>query len=65
MVEVERITAKEAREKVSSGRALLICAYESPETYATMNLEGSISIQEFRKRRSSLPRDTELIFYCA
>jgi hypothetical protein len=65
MVEVERITAREAHEKVSAGKALLICAYEDTLDCAIMRLEGSISIQEFRKKRPTLPLDTELIFYCA
>lgn len=64
-VEVERITAKEAHEKVAAGKALLICAYEDTTDCALLRLEGAISIHEFRKKRSSLPLDTELIFYCA
>jgi hypothetical protein len=29
-----------------------------------MRLEDAISIQEFRTRRASLPKDQEIIFYC-
>ena len=50
---------------VSAGTALLVCAYEDPARFAGIRLEGAISIQEFRARRASLPRDQEIIFYCA
>ncbi len=50
--------------EVQAGQVLLVCAYEDPERFATMRLEGAISIQEFRARRPSLPKDQEIIFYC-
>jgi hypothetical protein len=65
MVEVPRITPEEARAKVSSGQALLVCGYEEPEKFAAMHLEGAISIHEFRKMRPTLHKDREIIFYCA
>jgi rhodanese-related sulfurtransferase len=65
MAKVERITPQEAQARVAAGRALLVCAYEDPARFAEIHLEGAISIQEFRARRASLPRDQEIIFYCA
>ena len=65
MNEVARITAREAHSRVSEGKALLVCAYEDPARFAEIRLEGAISIQEFRARRAGLPRDQEIIFYCA
>jgi hypothetical protein len=65
MVEVPRITPEEARAKVQSGQALLVCGYEEPEKFAAMHIEGAISIQEFRKLRPTLSKDQEIIFYCA
>jgi len=64
MTEVARITPQEARARVSAGNALLVCAYEDPARFAGIRLEGAISLQEFRARRSALPRDQEIIFYC-
>jgi hypothetical protein len=63
--QVPRITPQEAHSRVSAGRALLVCAYEDPARFAEIRLEGAISIQEFRARRGSLPRDQEVIFYCS
>ncbi len=65
MAEVARITPQEAHARVSAGKALLVCAYEDPARFAEMRLEGAIPIQEFRARRGGLPRDQEIIFYCA
>ena len=65
MAEVARITPQEAHARMSSGQALLVCAYEDPARFAEIRLEGAISIQEFRARRGTLPRDQEVIFYCA
>ena len=65
MAKVARITPQEAHARVSAGQALLVCAYEDPARFAELRLEGAISIQEFRSRRATLPRDQEIIFYCA
>jgi len=65
MAEVARIAPQEAHARVSAGQALLVCAYEDPARFAELRLEGAISIQEFRARRRTLPRDQEIIFYCA
>jgi hypothetical protein len=65
MTEAARITPLEAHSRVRAGRALLVCAYEDPARFAELRLEGAISIQEFRARRPTLPRDQEIIFYCS
>ena len=65
MAKVARIKPQEAHARVSAGQALLVCAYEDPARFAELRLEGAISIQEFRSRRAALPRDQEIIFYCA
>lgn len=65
MTQVPRITAEEARARVQSGQALLVCGYEDPEKFAAMRLEGAISIHEFRAMRPTLAKDREIVFYCA
>jgi hypothetical protein len=61
--EVERISPEEARRKVQSGQALLVCGYEDEEKCSRMKLEGAITLSQLREM--SAPRDRELIFYCA
>jgi hypothetical protein len=61
----EQISAKEAHERVSSGKALLVCAYRNEDACRKVQLEGSISLLEFESRLSGLPKHQEVIFYCA
>jgi hypothetical protein len=65
MAEPIRISPEEVRGKVTSGSALLVCAYEDDEKCKKVNLEGAIFLTEFRSKLPRLPKDQELIFYCA
>ncbi len=65
MEEPIRISPEEVRRKVTSGSALLVCAYDDEEKYKRVHLEGAISLTEFKSRLSALPKDHEIIFYCA
>jgi hypothetical protein len=65
MADIPRVSAEEARFRVSRSDALLVCAYEDLSSYQSKQLEGAISIQELRTRASSLDKEREIIFYCA
>jgi hypothetical protein len=65
MAEPIRISPEEVRGKVTSGSALLVCAYEDDEKCKKVNLEGAIFLTEFRSKLPRLPKDQEFIFYCA
>jgi hypothetical protein len=65
MADVARIQVDDARRTVTAHRALLVCAYADETKCNRMKLEGSISLAELESRRPSLPKDQELIFYCA
>ena len=58
-----RMSPEEVRGKLQEGKALLVCAYESDVNFQQTALEGAISFSEFEKRKTSLPRETELVFY--
>ena len=62
---VERISPNEGHERVESGEALLVCAYEDAEKCAKNHLEGGLSLDEFQAQADSLPRDKEILFFCA
>ncbi len=64
MAEIERISVQEARDKVRSNAALLVCAYPDEEKYKKMRLEGAISLQDLESRAATLSKTQELIFYC-
>ena len=61
MADIERISVKQAREKAH--QALLVCAYENEAKHRMFNLDGSISLANFRSRLASLPKTQEIIFY--
>jgi len=65
MTQVPRSAPEEVREKVLSGKALLVCAYANEEKFLRNHLEGAISLAELEARQTSLPKDHEIIFYCA
>jgi hypothetical protein len=63
IMEVKRISQEAARQKVSSGEALLVCAYDDAEKCNQMHLEGAISLDDLNSR--SVDKSQEIIFYCA
>ena len=65
MAEPVRISPQDARKKIESDDALLVCAYTSDERFKKNRLEGAISFDEFMSMKLKLPKDREIIFYCA
>ncbi|HYS15652.1 MAG TPA: ArsR family transcriptional regulator [Candidatus Binatia bacterium] len=62
---IPRIDVEDARRKVAAGDALLVCAYSDDVKCKQLGLEGSITLSELEARLPSLPKDKEIIFYCA
>jgi hypothetical protein len=65
MAKVSRITPEETHQKLKSGDAVLVCAYDSEERFRNLQLAGAISLPEFRTKLPSLSKDQEIVFYCA
>jgi len=65
MAKMSRITPEETYQKLRTGDALLVCAYDSEEQFRGMQLEGAISLPEFRAKIPSLSKDQAIVFYCA
>ena len=63
MLEPERISPKEVRERLEAGKALLVCAYEDEAKFKIMELQGAISLDEFKSKLPSLVKDQEIVFY--
>ena len=60
------IAAQQAHDMLAKDPSvMLVCAYEKDEQFRQYDLEGAISLNEFRKRAISLPKDEDVIFYCA
>ncbi len=62
---VQRVAPEEVRERVVRGTALLVCAYDDDAKFRAMALEGAIPMSAFLARARSLPKDQEIVFYCA
>jgi hypothetical protein len=65
MAEILRVSPGEVRPRVTAGKALLVCAYDDEDTFRSMRLEGAISLKDLESRIPSLPREQEIVFYCA
>lgn len=65
MGKITRTTPAQARQAVTEGRALLVCAYEDEATCGKMLLDGALSLGGFRERLATLGKEQEIIFYCA
>ncbi len=63
--DVKRISPEEARRRIDSGKAILVCGYEPDEKFQAMHLEGAESLHQFRARLSEIQKDQEVVFYCA
>jgi hypothetical protein len=62
---IERISVEDAHAKVAAHQALLVCAYEDDAKCRVLNLDGSISLTSFQSRAASLPKNQDIIFFCA
>lgn len=65
MNKLQKISAREAREKSLFGEAKLVCAYNDEDKCRSILLQGSMSLQDFLDELPGLAYDQEIIFYCA
>ncbi len=63
MTRVNRISAAEAKTRVESGLALLVCIYDDEKFHSQAHLEGAVPMSEFLKMKPDLSRETDIIFY--
>jgi hypothetical protein len=62
---VERVSVEQARRDVEAGQAVLVCAYDDESKCRRLRLEGALTLDELRQRAAALPKNREIIFYCA
>jgi hypothetical protein len=61
----QRIDPQQARREVSSGNALLVCAYDDQQKYQQYKLTNALSLSELKAQEAALPKDRKIFFYCA
>ena len=63
---VERIDPQQAHAHLEADTGtLLVCAYDSEKQFQQNQLEGAIALEEFLSRADSIPKDREIVLYCA
>ena len=65
VMDIDRIDVRQARAHVTTGDALLVCAYDTLEKFLNNHLGGALSLQDLQALEDDLPRRREIIFYCA
>lgn len=65
IIAAPRISPQDTYRQVTSGHAMLVCAYADEDRCNTMMLQGAISLKEFESRLPNLKKDQPIIFYCA
>ena len=60
-----RISPQETWDKINDESAFLVCAYDDDNKFKQVHLKGAISLTEFKSKLSSVPKEKEIIFYCA
>jgi len=63
MIEPKRISPEEVYQKLILGKALLVCAYEDEAKFRKIQLQGAISLNEFKSKLPSLVKGQEIVFY--
>ena len=63
MAEPIRITPEKVYKKLQQGQILLVCAYDDEAKYRRLQLERSISMNEFKTKLPTLSMDQEIVFY--
>jgi hypothetical protein len=60
-----RVTPQEIYPRLKAGEALLVCAYPDEAKCRSMQLEGALFLREFLAKLPNLPKDQEVVFFCA
>ncbi|MGZ6210489.1 MAG: hypothetical protein ACXWL9_10120 [Syntrophales bacterium] len=64
IIDAPRISPQDTYRQVTSGNAILVCAFENETTCSTMMLEKAITLKEFESRLAGINKNQTIIFYC-
>jgi rhodanese-related sulfurtransferase len=59
-----KINVRQAQHDLEQSDALLVCAYDSRDKFASNHLQGAIPLDDLRSIEYELSKQRELIFYC-
>lgn len=61
---VERISAEESQRRMRQN-SWIVCAYDDASKCAKYQIPGSMTLADLKPQTERLPKNQELIFYCA
>ena len=64
LIDAPRISPQDTYRQVTSGQAILVCAFENEKTCSTMMIERAITLKAFESRLPGINKDRPIIFYC-
>ena len=64
-MEPTRVSPVDIYQNVKSGKTLLVCGYDDDQKFKVMELDGALSLADFRSRLSTLSKNQDVVFYCA
>ena len=64
-MEPTRVSPGDIYQNVKSGKTLLVCGYDDDQKFKMMELDGALSLADFRSRLSTLSKNQDVVFYCA
>jgi hypothetical protein len=62
---MERISPQQAQQDMENNNAMLVCGYDDEQKFQKYHLERALSLDEFEAQIDAMPKDQEVIFYCA
>jgi hypothetical protein len=66
MIMASRIDVQHARRDLENpDGAMLVCAYDDDAKCKQYGVEGAVPYSSFKQREGAIPKDREVIFYCA
>jgi hypothetical protein len=66
MPEIPRIEPSEVLKKRGSGsKPWLVCAYDDEARCRDLKIDNAMTLGDFTPKAASLPKDEEIVFYCA
>ena len=60
----QRLDANTVRQRVGRG-SMFVCAYDDEQKCKDQGVNGSITFKQFQARLANLPKNEEIIFFCA
>jgi hypothetical protein len=60
------ISAETVRRKMESGQdVMFVCAYDDDAKCKNTGVSDGLSFSQFKRQQASIPKDRQIVFFCA